>query len=221
MKRVLVLSAAHLVVMAGIPFTAAGRLDWPMAWAYAAVLTFVTLAVLLAADRQMLRVRAAREKHSKPWDPLLAGASFLLYWPGAGLVAGLDHGRLHLSPPVPLPIRLLALLAFTLGFAFAAWAMVANRFFAKFVRVQTERRHLVVAHGPYAWVRHPGYAGTLLAFIALPVALGSLWALLPAAAGLSLLVIRTFLEDNTLLRELDGYPEYARRVRRRLIPGLW
>jgi len=61
----------------------------------------------------------------------------------------------------------------------------------------------------------------LLSFISLPVALGSLWALLPASVGLSLWVVRTYLEDRTLHKELDGYSEYASRVRWRLVPGIW
>jgi protein-S-isoprenylcysteine O-methyltransferase Ste14 len=169
----------------------------------------------------MLLIRAGREKGVKKWDPFVAGFSFLLFWPGSNVVAGLDYGRFHWSPSMPAWIRLIALLAFALGFAFAAWAMVANKFFAKFAQIQREREHVVITNGPYAYVRHPGYAGTVLAFITLPVALGSLWALLPAAAGLSLLVVRTFLEDRVLQKGLDGYSRYTLRVRWRLVPGIW
>ena len=120
-----------------------------------------------------------------------------------------------------MPFRLIALLAFALGLAFAVWAMLANKFFTKFVKIQTDRKHTVITNGPYAYVRHPGYAGSTLAFISLPVALGSLLALLPAFAGLSLWIVRTYLEDRTLHKELDGYSQYASRVRWRLIPGIW
>lgn len=207
--------------MGGILFAAAGRLDWPMGWVYLGILATATVTILMFGDREMLLVRAGKEKSAKRWDPFLAGLSFLLFWPGSNVIAGLDYGRFHWSPSVPLPVRLMALLLFALGVGFAAWAMVANKFFAKFAGIQTEREHVVVTNGPYAYVRHPGYAGTVLAFITLPVALGSLWALLPALAGLSLLAIRTFLEDRTLQKELDGYAEYLLRVRWRLIPGIW
>jgi protein-S-isoprenylcysteine O-methyltransferase Ste14 len=169
----------------------------------------------------MLLVRAGKEKGVKTWDQVLAKISFLLFWPGSTVVAGLDYGRLHFSPSIPMPVRLTALLAFALGLAFSVWAMVANKFFVKFVKIQTDREHIVITNGPYAYVRHPGYAGSLLAFISLPVALGSLWALLPALAGLSLWVVRTYLEDRTLHKELDGYSQYACRVRWRLVPGIW
>jgi protein-S-isoprenylcysteine O-methyltransferase Ste14 len=221
MIRLVVMTSIYIAVMGGLLFGAAGRLDWPMAWAYLVILTVSTIALLVYGDREMLLVRANKEKGAKTWDPFLANVSFILFWPGSCVVAGLDYGRLHFSPSIPIPVRLIALLAFAFGLAFAVWAMLANKFFVKFVKIQTDREHIVITTGPYAYVRHPGYAGSLLAFIALPVALGSLLALLPASAGLSLWVVRTYLEDRTLLKELDGYSQYASRVRWRLIPGIW
>jgi len=221
MIRIVVMTAIYLAVMGGLLFGAAGRLDWPMAWAYMVILTALTVAVLVLGDRELLLVRASKEEGAKTWDPFLARVSFILFWPGSCVVAGLDYGRLHWSPSIPMPVRLIALLFFAFGLAFAAWAMLANKFFAKFVQIQTDREHIVITNGPYAYVRHPGYAGSVLAFISLPVALGSLWALLPASAGLSLWVVRTYLEDRTLHRELDGYSQYASRVRWRLMPGIW
>ena len=221
MIRLVLITFIYLAVMGGLLFGAAGRLDWPMAWAYMVILTATTIVVLVLGDREMLLVRAGKEKGAKTWDTFLARVSFVLFWPGSCVVAGLDYGRLHLSPSIPMPVRLIALLVFAFGLAFAAWAMLANKFFTKFVQIQHDREHIVITNGPYAYVRHPGYAGTVLAFIALPVALGSLWALLPASAGLALWVVRTYLEDRTLHKELDGYIQYASRVRWRLIPGIW
>ncbi|MFQ5824525.1 MAG: methyltransferase family protein [bacterium] len=114
-----------------------------------------------------------------------------------------------------------ALVVFVFGHAIAFWAMVANKFFSTFVRIQTERGHHVVTDGPYAWVRHPGYTGTILSAIALPISLGALWALIPAFIGACLFVVRTLREDRTLTDELNGYREYTSRVRWRLVPGLW
>ena len=221
MIRLVVMTVIYLAVMGGLLFGAAGRLDWPMAWAYLVILAASTVALLAFGDREMLLVRAGKEKGAKTWDPFIANASFLLFWPVSTVVAGLDYGRFHFSPSIPMPVSLTALLAFALGLAFSVWAMLANRFFVKLVKIQTDREHSVITNGPYAYVRHPGYAGSLLSFIALPVALGSLWALLPAAAGLALWVLRTYLEDRTLHKELDGYSRYAARVRWRLVPGIW
>jgi protein-S-isoprenylcysteine O-methyltransferase Ste14 len=89
------------------------------------------------------------------------------------------------------------------------------------VRLQTEREHHVVSSGPYGWIRHPGYAGALLAYLATPVLLDAPWAFVPALLLLVALVIRTRLEDGWLQEQLAGYRAYAGRVRYRLIPGVW
>jgi protein-S-isoprenylcysteine O-methyltransferase Ste14 len=101
------------------------------------------------------------------------------------------------------------------------WAMAVNRFFSGVVRIQEERGHVVVSHGPYALVRHPGYVGVILAMVGAPLMLGSVWALIPAAATVGVIVIRTAREDLTLTRYLAGYETYAQRVRYRLLPGIW
>jgi protein-S-isoprenylcysteine O-methyltransferase Ste14 len=221
MIKLAALTSIYLAFVGGLLFGAAGRLDWPMAWTYMFILIISTVALLALGDREMLMVRAGREKGAKKWDRILTKISFLLFWPVSNIVAGLDYGRLHLSPPIPLPVRLIAMLAFAAGLAFSVWAMLANKFFVKFVQIQEDRENTVITNGPYAYVRHPGYAGSFLSFFSLPVALGSLWALLPASVGLSLWVVRTYLEDRTLNKELDGYSQYASRVRWRLVPGIW
>ncbi|MEZ4712965.1 MAG: isoprenylcysteine carboxylmethyltransferase family protein [Caldilineaceae bacterium] len=93
--------------------------------------------------------------------------------------------------------------------------------FSSVVRIQTERGHVVCDSGPYRFVRHPGYAGNMLALFGIVLALNSLWTIIPAAVALVITVIRTVLEDQTLQEELPGYPEYARRVRYRLFPGIF
>ena len=81
--------------------------------------------------------------------------------------------------------------------------------------------HQVVDCGPYAVVRHPMYAFAVVLIPGMPLALGSLWALLPAALASAVLIVRTVLENRTLQKELAGYRQYAEKVRYRLIPGLW
>jgi protein-S-isoprenylcysteine O-methyltransferase Ste14 len=95
------------------------------------------------------------------------------------------------------------------------------RFFSNVVRIQYDRGQTVVTGGPYKYIRHPGYSGMILYYLAVPVFLGSLWALIPGILTAVLFVIRTRLEDRTLLEKLDGYPDYALRTRYRLIPKIW
>jgi protein-S-isoprenylcysteine O-methyltransferase Ste14 len=99
--------------------------------------------------------------------------------------------------------------------------MLTNEFFSRDVRIQEDRGHAVVSDGPYRLVRHPGYAGFIVATLATPLVLGSLWALIPAALATAGLVVRTALEDRTLKEELDGYREFAQQTRYRLLPGIW
>ena len=99
--------------------------------------------------------------------------------------------------------------------------MCANPFYSSVVRVQTERGHQVVAKGPYRFVRHPGYAATLFAMLSGGVALGSWLAMLPILMVCGLFIRRTLLEDRLLQRELEGYLDYAQKVRYRLVVGLF
>jgi protein-S-isoprenylcysteine O-methyltransferase Ste14 len=137
-----------------------------------------------------------------------------------GVVAGLDE-LFGWSPAYSLPLKILAFLAIFAGYALGSYALIENRFFSGMVRLQVDRDQQVVSGGPYRWVRHPGYAGALLTYPAIPVLLDSSWAFLPAVLTIMVLVIRTALEDRFLQQELTGYRDYAGRVRYRLIPGVW
>ena len=136
------------------------------------------------------------------------------------IVAGLDH-RYGWSPVFSPWLNVFGFVLISLGYAFASWALVENRFFFTTVRIQTERGHVVCDSGPYRIMRHPGYAGNIPPLLGIVLALGSVWALVPAAVALIITVIRTVLEDQTLKDELPGYREYARRVHYRLIPGIY
>ena len=108
-----------------------------------------------------------------------------------------------------------------LALALIGWAMAANKFFSAVVRIQEERGHATVMSGPYRWVRHPGYTAMIVQFLSAPIALGSLWALIPGGLAAVVYFIRTALEDRTLRRDLPGYRVYAQQVRYRLVPGIW
>jgi protein-S-isoprenylcysteine O-methyltransferase Ste14 len=115
----------------------------------------------------------------------------------------------------------LAALVIAGGYGLAVWAMVVNRWFSAVARIQHDRGQEVVTTGPYRIVRHPSYAGALLASLALPVMLNAIWSLVPAMAMVVALVIRTSFEDQMLRKELDGYQRYSEETLYRLIPGLW
>jgi protein-S-isoprenylcysteine O-methyltransferase Ste14 len=166
------------------------------------------------------RMRFGRDQQVKAWDRVLAplmafSVVYLLV-----IVGGLDH-RYGWTTPFPAWVNVVGLLLCASGYGFGAWALVENRFFTSTVRIQTERGHQVCDSGPYRVVRHPGYSGTLLSVVGIPLALDTLWTFVAAGFALVVSVVRTVLEDRTLMEELPGYPEYARRVPYRLFPGLW
>ena len=118
-------------------------------------------------------------------------------------------------------MKILALVIILAGYALGSYALIENRFFSGMVRIQTDRGHQVVSSGPYRWMRHPGYVGAMLTYLATPIFLDSFWALLPAFFLLVVIVVRTSLEDQVPQDELDGYREYSQIVRYRLLPGVW
>jgi protein-S-isoprenylcysteine O-methyltransferase Ste14 len=90
------------------------------------------------------------------------------------------------------------------------------------VRIQSDRGQYVVTTGPYARVRHPGYTAGVLIVVASGIALGSwLSAALLVVTCLPFLLYRAITEDLILQVELEGYRDYAARVRWRLLPGIW
>jgi protein-S-isoprenylcysteine O-methyltransferase Ste14 len=221
MLRGLSILIVYLGALIAILLLSFGSPDWPMGWASLGIYIAISLANFFLVDPDLVRERSRLRAGVQRRDMLLASISFLFLFPVALAVAGIDVGRLGSSPPLPLWLRLLALLFFTLGNALGRWAMAANRFFSTFVRIQQDRSHQVVTGGPYRYVRHPGYAGAILAAIAWPLALGSLWALIPACIGAAGFLVRTDLEDRTLRQDLGGYQDYADRVPYRLFPGIW
>lgn len=202
---------------------ASARLDWTIAWVYIA-LNFLGLVVnwifLAAKNPELFAARAdITKKDTKPWDKIfnaLFGPLLLVIM----AVSGLDAGRFGWSV-VPEWVQWLSIGLFIFGWGFSLWAMVSNRYFETSVRIQKDRGHTTVTNGPYAVVRHPGYTGVALLYAVSPMFLGSWWGLIPAALLTAAFIFRTAKEDQTLIQELPGYREYSRRVRYRLLPGVW
>lgn len=208
-----------------ILFLCAGDPGWWQAWLYSLLIFTAGIGGRIWAEKRHPGLTAERQnieniQNAKAWDKVLAPLMAVsLVFPMV-IVAGLDH-RYNWSSGFPLWLIVIGFILIALGYAFAAWALAENRFFSSVVRIQTDRGHVVCDTGPYRFVRHPGYAGNILPLTGIVLALGSVWALIPAAVALIITVIRTTLEDQTLQEELPGYRDYTRRVRYRLIPGIY
>ena len=132
----------------------------------------------------------------------------------------MDVGRFRWSS-LNIDFAVLGIILFVLGGIIFNWAVMVNPHFEPTVRIQKDRDHQVVTNGPYRIVRHPGYLAGILFPISTTFVVGSVYGLVPAAFSFFLIVVRTWLEDRTLQRELTGYSEYAMRVRYRLVPAVW
>ena len=212
---------AEILLFGACLFGSAGSFSWPMAWAVLGIYSLPKAAAFAFLDPELIRERVAPGPGVDRGDVVLATLGILALYPGTFVVAGLDAVRFGPALPMAQFVQVAALLVYALGYGFAYWAVYSNPFFATFVRIQEDRDHSVVSSGPYALIRHPGYAGALLAHLALPFALESIWALLPAALGTLFFVARTSREDRTLRDRLIGYREYQIRVPWRLLPGVW
>ena len=178
------------------------------------------VAFVFRRDPALVRERFRPGPGQPGWDRWLLRASgpFVV----AGLaVAALDAGRWGLTDSVPGLLRVLGLAGLAAGMAVMSWAMRANTWFSKVVRIQSDRGHRVVREGPYRFVRHPGYTGWIVLWNSFHLALGSWLGLAVGLGASAVIVLRTVLEDRYLLRNLPGYDAYAREVRSRLVPGIW
>lgn len=208
-----------------ILFICSGDLGWWQAWLYSALIVLAGVGGRMWAEQRHPGLMSDRQnienfQHAKAWDKVLAPLMALSLGFSMAAVAGLDH-RYSWSSGFPLWLILMGFILIALGYAFAIWALAENRFFYSVVRIRVDQGHVVCGSGPYRFVRHPGYAGNILALFGIVLALESVWTLIPAAVASIIAVIRTALEDRALQEELPGYRDYARRVRYRLIPGIY
>jgi protein-S-isoprenylcysteine O-methyltransferase Ste14 len=222
MLKWILVNVVFLLTLGLSLFLGAGRVDWDLGWIFLGVVITGQIAItlmLLTTNPTLLGERAWMKKGSKPWDTVIVSLADA-GWMATAIVAGLDR-RLNWSPHLGVGLSVVGFVLIVVGFILFLWAMASNRYFSSFVRIQTDRGHTVETGGPYRFVRHPGYVGALLTYLASPLVLGSLWTFIPATLMLVLFVFRTALEDRTLQHELEGYVDYARRVRYRLLPGIW
>jgi protein-S-isoprenylcysteine O-methyltransferase Ste14 len=180
----------------------------------------VAFSIAFSDKKDLIQERVKPGPGVKWWDKIF----FAIYVPTAfsiTFLAALDAGRFHWSPELPVFIYVPALVLTLLSSYLVYWAMWTNKFFSSRVRIQTDRGHYVITEGPYRYVRHPGYVGAIVLLAAWALLLGSLYALIPAAICNLIIIIRTYLEDATLKKELPGYADYAQKTKFRLIPGIW
>ncbi len=223
--RAIIGFTAYVFLTPALLFLTAGTLDWPIAWVYVVMLLASSLGsrlITLIRFPDLLRERArfTEAEGAKSWDRLLVIIVGLFGPMVMMIVVGLDQ-RFGWSSITPFYGQVIAAALVLAGYGLAVWAMAVNRFFSAVARIQKERGQTVVTSGPYRIIRHPAYAGGLVAALAVPFMLDAIWGLIPALVIGIALMIRTRLEDEMLRQELEGYTQYTKTTPYRLIPGLW
>jgi protein-S-isoprenylcysteine O-methyltransferase Ste14 len=220
-KRALTALLRFQLLLAVLIFGPAFSLAYWQGWLYWLILLAGSLAItlyFLRHDRGLIerRMRAGPAAERRPHQKLIQALAALLGC-AAIMVSALDHRLGWSTVPPPLVIAGDALVV--LAYAIVFLVFRANSFAAATIEVGAGQQ--VVTTGPYALVRHPMYAGALLAFIGTPLALASWWGLVPAALLAGVIVWRLLDEEIFLARSLAGYDDYRRKVGWRLLPWLW
>ena len=217
-----ILEYVSVAVMGAAILLSAGRWNWLPAWVVIALMTVCLTGVgivLLRYQPGLMIERMSPPKSSKKWDSILISILRLVQL-ARYVLGGLDQ-RFGWSEGFSTGLQIAAAVLCLAGYGLFAWAMASNPFFSQVVRIQSDRGHAVETSGPYRFVRHPSYAGMIVFEIGMGILLDSWWALLAGAVCVAIFILRTALEDATLRRELPGYADYAKKTRKRLLPGIW
>lgn len=212
-------AAAFLAVMGAVLFLIAGTIALPSIWLFLGLRLLFTLACVLAMSDDVARERLKPGEGSRrePVYNTLTTVAWLAFL----VLAPLDLGRFHWSRGFPAWLQGLGVAVILAGYALVVWALAHNEYMSARIRIQGERGQRVIDSGPYAVVRHPNYAGGFLTSLAGGFVFGSWVAIPPMLLHMTALMVRAVQEEKVLAAELDGYADYARRVRWRFLPGVW
>ncbi len=201
---------------------AAGTFSSLQGWIYFSLyfsLSIITLFVLMKNNQETLSERGKKHEDTPLWDKILLAIYVPLAFYGIYIVAGLDV-RYNLSSP-DMTLFIVGIVLFILSSILTVWPVLENKHFESTARIQSDRNQTVVTSGPYQIVRHPGYSSIILWAISVPLIFGSIITVIVSLTIIVIIVIRTYLEDRMLKKELDGYKEYCAKTKYRLIPFIW
>lgn len=210
------------IIFTAILFICAGRMDYYQGWIFLSVniLTTFMNVFSIQGNCDLANERSKLGEGVKSWDKLLLGLSAVIYLILI-VIAGLDSGRFLWTAEFNWIVSISGVAVILIGQIIFLTARNQNNFFSSVVRIQKDRGHAVCDKGLYKIIRHPGYLGMALSLLAIPLITTSFWSIIPTLIAISLLVIRTSLEDKTLREELEGYVEYSKKTRYKLIPLIW
>lgn len=218
------IKGALLRVGLGLPLIAlviilpAGKLNYWQGWMWMATILLPMVFIVpyfLIKDPALLE-RRMRMREKESFQQKIMVLSYL-YFMIAFVMPGLDV-RFGWSN-LPSWVSILADVFVLAGYLTFVWVLTVNSYLSRTVQVDVGQKD--VSTGPYSIVRHPMYAGVIVMYMASPLALGSYWAILPAALVIPLLIARIRNEEEVLVRDLPGYAEYRQKIKYRILPGVW
>lgn len=220
--KLLIKGFAINLVFTAILIICAGRINYTQGWIFLSINILSTFMnyFTIRENSELINERSKLGEGIKSWDKLLLGLSALIYVITI-VLAGLDSGRFRWTQTINWNIIIAGVILNVIGQFLFLTARSQNNFFSSVVRIQKDRGHVVCDTGLYKIVRHPGYLGMIITLMGIPLITTSVWSIFPTLIAIILLLIRTSLEDRTLKNELDGYDEYTRRTRNKLIPLVW
>lgn len=221
----LVATGFYLLLWPALLLLVGGDWRWPQGWAFGA--WFVAMSAHVIIWLYVKNPELLAERFRKPGtggqsrrDQIIVYLlliNFLAWF----VLMPLDARRFHWTPPLPPSVSIYGGIVLAVAWFFLFRAFKDNSFVSPLVRIQEERKQTVVSTGVYGVVRHPMYLGAALMAFGAPLLLGAMTALVLALTMVGILVRRIALEEALLVKELEGYEAYRRRVRWRLVPYLW
>lgn len=207
-----------IIIISAILFISAGTIKFWNAWLFIGVLFIPMLFVmiyLVISDPELLykRLRIQEKEKKQKKVVLLSSIVFLLGF----ILSGLDY-RFHWST-VPLILVLLSAVIVLIGYILFFMVMRQNSYASRVIEIQENQK--VIDTGLYALVRHPMYFASILMFLFMPLLLGSFYSLIPMLIYPFQINLRIKNEEEILEKGLDGYSEYKKKVRYKVIPFLW
>lgn len=207
------------VVLIGILiFVPAGTFDYINGWIFMGVLfipMFIVGIILMVKNPKLLASRLnAKEKQKAQGSIIkLSGLMFIVGF----ILAGLDY-RFKWIELMDL-ITYIAIVIFLLSYIMFAFVLKQNTYLARTIKVEEGQK--VISSGLYGIVRHPMYTATIFLFLAMPLILGSLISFFVFLFYPILIIFRILNEEKVLEKELDGYIDYKKKVKYRIIPFIW
>jgi protein-S-isoprenylcysteine O-methyltransferase Ste14 len=222
-KRFITGMIIHQIILFLILFVSAGTIHIMRFWIFFIInLSYsgIEMAFLVKKNPQLINGRGKPiNPDTATWDRYMVRL-FIMFFYIIIIACSLDFGRFKWSTLNSIYLIPGYLIFFT-GKAIITWSQIVNKHFERTVRIQADRNHSVVSDGPYKYIRHPGYLGIIIFVLGIPLLLGSAYGLIASFFCIGVLIIRTYLEDHFLRKELAGYDEYSRTVKYRLCPGIF